>query len=196
MNTEVRHELAIELDASDWKALARGLGVQEDIIKEISMFRCKGSFPALDFLEDLKTKYPEENLSKFKTRIKEVQRNDVVRIIDSKLGKHLSKRLEEIPVLEFREVMKKLEQKATGMTKNWKDVAGLYNYTHNQINYLGSSIFNSPPKRPTDCLIDYLATSRPSTTVAEISHVLTKQGLNSTNKKLQDLYESRSGLLN
>ena len=185
MNYEVRHKLAIEIDAKDWQALARELDVPKDVIRDISF---EGHFPSVDFSNQLLTKYPDEKLIDFRQKVKQIERNDVVKFIDSSLKEFVWERLGELPKDKLEELMKRLDEKATGLTKDWKNIAVMYDYKDEEIDYIAFHVKRHAQESPTDCLINYLAKSNPSLSIAEIGGALEKLCLNRANLKLLNEY--------
>jgi len=185
MNYEVRHKLAIEIDAKDWKALARELDVPKDKIRDISF---EGHFPSVDFSKDLLTKYPEEKLIDFRQKVKEIKRNDVIEFIDTRLKEFVWERLDDLPRDKLEELMKRLGEKATGLTKDWKNIAVMYDYEDEEIDYIASHVRDHTQESPTDCLINYLAKTNPSLPIAEIGNALEKLRLKRANLTLLNEY--------
>jgi len=177
--------LAIEIDTKDWQALARELDVPKEVIRDISF---KGHFPSVDFCKELLTKYPEEKLIDFRQKVKEIKRNDVIEFIDTRLKEFVWDRLDELPKDKLEELMKRLGEKATGLTKDWKNIAVMYDYEDEEIDYIAFHATNRMQESPTDCLIDYLAKSNPSLLIAEIGRALEKLRLNRANLKLLNEY--------
>ena len=185
INYEVRQKLAIEIDTKDWQALARELDVPNEVIRDISF---KGYFPSVDFCKELLTKYPEEKLIDFRQKVKEIKRNDVIAFIDTRLKEFVWDRLDELPKDKLEELMKRLGEKATGLTKDWKNIAVMYDYEDEEIDYIAFHAANRMQESPTGCLIDYLAKSNPSLVIAEIGRALEKLRLNRANLKLLNEY--------
>ena len=185
MNYEVRQKLAVETDGKDWQALARELDVPKEVIRDIS---CRGHFPSVDFCKQLLTKYPDEKLIDFRQKVKEIERNDVVKFIDSSLKEFVWESLDELPKDMLEELMKRLGEKATGLTKDWRNIAVIYDYDDEEIDYIEVHVTNHAQESPTDCLINYLAKSNPSLSIAEIGRALEKLRLNRANLKLFNEY--------
>ena len=194
MNYEVRHGLAIELDPKDWPLLARALAVPDNVIRDISLSRRRRTLPSLEFFMDLKTRRPLERLCDFRQKVQKIDRNDVVDFIDSSMKEFLGERLDKVAHESVEELMKYLEEKATPITKDWKNLAVLYGYKDEEIDYISSFVYCHKTERPTDCLINYLAKSDPSLSVAEIGLALEELHLNRASMKLQNEYLKRDDI--
>ena len=191
MDCEIRHGLAIELDPNDWPLLARELGVPEDVIGDIASSR--KCLSPLEFLKALKARYPNEKLVDLRQKVQRIERNDVVEFIDSSLKEFLGERLDKIPHEKIKGLMKYLEERASPtITKDWRNLAVLYGYKDEEIDYISSMVSCHKKESPTDCLVSYLAKSNPLLPVAEIGLALEKLRLNRASMKLQNEYLTRN----
>jgi len=183
MDYNDRQELANHLDLRDWQGLARQITVPEKMIKEIQ-FQIKGHFPSVNFAEHLFTTYPNERLIDFRDKVKEIGRNDVVQLIESSLEEFLLRKLSEVPFSKLEEPIKRLAVKPTSITKDWKNLAALYNYSQSEIDSIANLVYSCAQKGPTELLMDYLVTSMPWLTINDFGRALEKHGLMNASCKL------------
>lgn len=184
MNYEVLHELAIDLDGTDWPKLAKQLSVPDSAIKDIRMFQNCDSFPALDFMEELKVRFPDEKLIDFRAKIQKIKRLDGVQFIDSNLAKYIYEPIIDVPRHEIQGLMKILQEKPSKITKTWKNVAHFYDYKTDEIHYIETCLYSNMIQQPTVDLIKYLTTTKPLLPIAEVGLALEALGLMKTSKKL------------
>lgn len=188
----ILHELALELDDKDWERVASGLGVTEEVIKQLKAHRSGKCCAALEFLQNLITKYPEERLIDFRQKVIEIERNDVVGFIDSSLGGMMANHLHEIPRADLEALAVHLEHSQFISIKYWKHLAGLYGYDNNVIGFIENKVVcTNHPHSPTAALVDYVRKCQPALCVSEIGAVLEKLGLNRTSQKLHHFFEKQ-----
>ena len=185
MDYNVVQDLANRLDMRDWQRLARALQVPESAIRDISF---TGNFPSVNFLWQLLTMIPGVTVSDFRQKVMAIRRYDVVEFIDKCLQDFEFGTLSQVPKDKQMDLMKRLGEKATVITKDWKNLAALYKLKRDDIDCIASYVPNFMQKGPTECLIDYFETSMPWISVAELGLALEALGFVSASRNLYNSY--------